>query len=90
MTKADINSEISSRTGVGKDAVNSCVEAFMQVVKNALTKGESVYLRGFGTFTLKERAAKLGRNVRKGTPVLIEAHRVPSFKPCDEFKQSVR
>lgn len=90
MTKAEIVSEISDRTGLEKGAVIACVESFMDVVKESMAKGENVYLRGFGTFSLKKRAAKTARNICQGTTVQVEAHNAPVFKPCPEFKNMVR
>ena len=56
MTKAEIVAEIASKTGIEKGAVQNVVENFMEVVKNAMAKGENVYLRGFGSFIIKTRA----------------------------------
>jgi DNA-binding protein HU-beta len=50
-----------------------------------MANGENVYLRGFGTFEIKHRAAKKGRNISKNTSVLIPAHNIPKFKPRKEF-----
>jgi DNA-binding protein HU-beta len=66
------------------------IEQFMSVVKDSLAHGENVYLRGFGSFVTKERAEKVGRNITANTSVVIPAHKVPSFKPSDEFKNSVK
>lgn len=90
MTKAEIVSAISDRTGLERGAVIACVESFMDVVKESMAKGESIFLRGFGTFSLKKRAAKTARNISKGTTLRIEAHNIPAFKPCPEFKNMVR
>lgn len=90
MTKAEIVSAISNRTGLEKGAVSACVESFMDVVKESMAKGEDIFLRGFGTFSIKERAAKTARNISKGTVVEVPAHNIPSFKPCSEFKNMVR
>jgi DNA-binding protein HU-beta len=66
------------------------IEQFMTVVKDSLAHGENVYLRGFGSFVTKERAEKVGRNITANTSVVIPAHKAPSFKPSDEFKNSVK
>ena len=58
MTKADIVNEISKNTGIDKLTVLQTVESFMDVVKNSLANNENVYLRGFGSFIVKERAQK--------------------------------
>lgn len=90
MTKADVVNEISRKTGISREEVLSTVEAFMEVVKNSLGKGENVYLRTFGSFIVKQRAAKTARNITKNTTIKIPAHKIPSFKPSKEFSGLVR
>lgn len=90
MTKAEIVSQISDRTGMEKGAVSACVESFMDVVKGSMAKGDNIYLRGFGSFLIKHKAAKTARNISKGTTIQLEAHNIPAFKPCSEFKNMVR
>jgi DNA-binding protein HU-beta len=90
MTKADIINDIVKKTGLEKPTVTSTVEAIMETIKTSMAKGENVYLRGFGTFLLKKRAAKTGRNIRKNTSVMIPAHVIPIFKPCKEFTEAVK
>lgn len=90
MTKADIVSEISDRTGIEKVAVQSTVEAFMESVKKSLTSGDNVYLRGFGSFIVKERAEKIGRNISAEEPIVIPAHNIPAFKPSKTFVEKVK
>ena len=60
MTKAEIVAEIANKTGIEKVAVQATVEAFMDSIKNSMTKGQNVYLRGFGSFIIKKRAEKQG------------------------------
>lgn len=90
MTKAQIIEQIVAQTGIAKPTVTSTVEAIMDTIKQTIVKGENVYLRGFGTFLLKKRAEKTGRNISKGTSVKIPAHFVPAFKPCKEFAGAVK
>ena len=92
MTKAEIVAEIAQRTGIEKMAVQETVEAFMTVLKDALTRqeAENVYLRGFGSFIVKKRAEKTGRNISKNTTIIIPAHYIPSFKPAKVFMESVK
>lgn len=90
MTKAEIVNEISKTTGLDKESVMLTVEEFMKVVKDSLAHGENVYLRGFGSFIIKERAAKTARNISKNTAILIPAHRIPAFKPSKVFMQDVK
>ena len=90
MTKADLVSDISDKTGVERIAVQAAVEAFMDSIKHSLEKGENVYLRGFGSFVVKERAEKTGRNISKNTTLIIPAHNIPSFKPSKTFVEGVK
>jgi DNA-binding protein HU-beta len=90
MTKAEIVSEIAVKTGIEKVAVQASVEAFMEAVKTAMQKGENVYLRGFGSFVVKKRAQKTGRNISKNTTIVIPAHYIPSFKPAKVFVNEVK
>jgi len=90
MTKAEIVSEISNKTGLEKQAVQTIVETFMTSVKGALAKNENVYLRGFGSFIVKQRAKKTARNISKKTTIVIPAHKIPAFKPCKTFVNVVK
>ena len=90
MTKADIVSEISRSTGIEKEAVLETVEKFMEVVKDSLSHGENVYLRGFGSFIVKTRAEKTARNISKNTTLIIPEHKIPAFKPADVFWEMVK
>ena len=90
MTKADIVAEIAEKTGLEKVDVQTTVEAFMEEVKTSLESGENVYLRGFGSFIIKERAEKTGRNISKNTTMIIPAHNIPSFKPAKVFVDGVK
>ena len=86
MTKADIISEITEQTGLQKKEVAVVVECFMNTVKSSmLDKKENVYLRGFGSFIIKHRAAKTARDIGKKTSITIKAHDIPSFKPAKAF-----
>jgi len=90
MTKAEIVAEIASKTGIEKVAVQATVETFMETVKASMIKGNNVYLRGFGSFIIKERAQKTGRNISKNTTIIIPAHKIPAFKPAKSFATSVK
>lgn len=89
MTKADIVSEIAKTTGIDKAAVLSVVEQFMTVVKDSLAHGENIYLRGFGSFIVKQRAEKTARNISKNNTLVIPAHNIPAFKPANSFKEDL-
>ncbi|MGB0450608.1 MAG: HU family DNA-binding protein [Flavobacteriaceae bacterium] len=90
MTKADIVGEISEKLGLEKGDVQATVEAFMGEVKQSLESGENVYLRGFGSFIIKTRAEKTGRNISKNTTIKIPAHNIPAFKPAKVFVEGVK
>lgn len=89
MTKADIVSDISKKTGIDRTTVLTTVEAFMASVKEALAEEENVYLRGFGSFILKKRAQKTARNISKNTTIIIPEHNIPAFKPAKTFMQEI-
>lgn len=89
MTKAEIVAEIAQKTGIEKMAILATVEEFMNVVKDSMSQGENVYLRGFGSFVVKKRAEKTGRNISKNTTIIIPAHNIPSFKPAKTFVNEI-
>jgi DNA-binding protein HU-beta len=90
MTKADVVNEIAEKTGLERVEVLQTVEAFMVSVKSALSKGENVYLRGFGSFIVKRRAQKTGRIISRNTTIVIPEHNVPAFKPAKTFVSRVK
>ena len=90
MTKADVVNEISEKTGIEKLSVQHTVEAFMESIKDSLSNGDNVYLRGFGSFIVKKRAEKTGRNISKNTTIKIPAHNIPAFKPAKIFVEGVK
>ena len=91
MTKADIINEIASTTGIPKKDVGVVVESFMETIKKSLLEErENVYLRGFGSFVIKHRAAKTARNILKNTTIMVEAHDLPSFKPSKAFVERMK
>ncbi len=90
MTKAEIVASISEKSGIEKADVLRVVEDLMAEVKGSLNKGNNVYLRGFGSFIVKKRAEKTGRNISKNTTIKIPAHNTPAFKPAKVFVESVK
>ncbi len=90
MTKADIVAKIADKLGLEKGDVQATVESFMDEVKNSLETGDNVYLRGFGSFIVKTRAEKTGRNISKNTTIKIPAHNIPAFKPAKVFVEGVK
>ncbi|GAB3743427.1 HU family DNA-binding protein [Spirosoma lituiforme] len=90
MTKQDVFRQISRKTGLGPLTSRLILESFFDVVQESLTKGEPIYIRTFGSFQVKRRAAKIGRNMGQNTAVKIEAHVVPVFRPGLDFMDQVR
>lgn len=90
MRKADMVARIADKTGIPKVDVLVTLETFFKEVKSSLTEGEAVYIRGFGSFIVKKRAAKIGRNIKKNVAVEIPEHFIPAFKPAKEFMQNVK
>ncbi|MCS7073571.1 MAG: integration host factor subunit beta [Bacteroidia bacterium] len=91
MTKAEIVSEISHRTGLEKQDVATVVENFIKVVKDCMiTQGDNIYIRGFGSFVIKKRAAKKARVISKKESIDIPEHFIPSFKPAKAFLEKVK
>ena len=90
MTKAEVIAEIANQTGIDKGDVTAALEAFFKVVKNKMADGDNIYVRGFGSFVNKKRAAKIGRNISKNTAMEIKEHYVPSFKPSKTFVEKIK
>ncbi len=90
MTKAEVINEIAEKTGIDKTDVTATVEAFFNVVKNAMSDGNNIYVRGFGSFINKKRARKVARNISKNTAIIIDEHYIPSFKPAKVFVEKIK
>ncbi len=90
MRKVDIVSKIADVTGVPKTDVLITLEAFFKEVKNQVKAGESVYVRGFGSFVPKLRKQKIGRIITRNETVVIPAHYIPAFKPAKIFLDQVK
>ena len=90
MTKAEIVARINEKTGIEKAYALMMIESVMEIIKERLTNGEIVYLRHFGTFHVITRREKLGRNISKGTSVVIPEHKIPHFKPSKTFMNMIK
>jgi DNA-binding protein HU-beta len=90
MRKADLVNQISDKTGIPKVDVLVTLETMFKEVKDTLAQGENIYIRGFGSFITKKRAAKIGRNIKKNVAVHIPEHYIPAFKPAKEFVAEVK
>jgi DNA-binding protein HU-beta len=90
MRKADLITKISDKTGIPKVDVLVALETMFREIKQSLADGENLYIRGFGSFIIKKRAAKIGRNIKKNISVSIPEHFIPAFKPAKEFIQEIK
>ena len=73
-----------------KEQVQICLETILDAIKDNMSKGHNIYMRGFGTFVNKKRARKKGRNVKANKEVIVEAHYTPSFKPSKSFSKVIK
>lgn len=89
MNKSELIEAIAASADIPKAAAARALDAMVDTVTESLKKGDSVSLVGFGTFTVKERAARTGRNPQTGQPIEISAAKVPSFKAGKALKDSV-
>lgn len=89
MTKSDLVDKVSAATGITQIDVERVIESTTGTIRQALAAGDGIYMRGFGSFTPKKRAAKTGRNITAGEPVHIPEHYIPSFKPAPRFKEAL-
>lgn len=90
MRKSDLVNNISEKTGIPKVDVLVTIENLFKEIKENLSNGENVYVRGFGSFIIKKRAAKIGRNIKRNVAVEIPEHHIPAFKPSKEFIAEVK
>jgi len=90
MRKAELVNIISEKTGVPKVDVLVSMETFFNEIKDTLSSGENVYIRGFGSFIIKKRAKKIGRHIKKNVSLEIPEHYIPAFKPAKIFVDQVK
>lgn len=89
MNKSELVDSIATEAGLTKEQANKALNAFISSVQGALERNDDVVLVGFGTFSVKERAARTGRNPKTGEPLQIAASKVPSFKAGKGLKDAV-
>ena len=89
MNKQDLIERVAEATDIPKTKSSDAVECVLTSIKGALKKGDTVNLVGFGTFSVKKRAARSGRNPKTGEPIKIAARKVPAFKPGKALKDAV-
>lgn len=86
MTKADIVDRIATGTGLTRIETEAVVNGFFSTIVETLREGESIEIRGFGTFRVQHRAARSARNPQTNVEMEIEERFVPVFKPSKEFR----
>ena len=90
MRKSDLINKIAAETQIPKVDVLMTLERMFKEVKESLANGQNIYIRGFGRFITKKRAAKIGRNIKMNKAVNIPEHFIPAFKPAKEFVNEVK
>ncbi|TVS11808.1 MAG: HU family DNA-binding protein [Wenzhouxiangella sp.] len=90
MNKAELVDAMASESGLSKADAQRALEAFTGSIAKALKKGDTVSLIGFGTFSVKKRAARTGRNPATGETIKIKASKTPSFKAGKGFKDAIK
>ncbi|APT14885.1 HU family DNA-binding protein [Lactobacillus jensenii] len=88
--KAELVAEVAAKTKLTKKDVAAAVDAIFASIQEDLAKGEKVQLIGFGTFEVRNRAARKGRNPQTGVEIEIPASKVPAFKPGKALKDAVK
>lgn len=90
MTKADLIDAVAKKVNLTSKAARESVQAVLDSIRDALKKGDKVVLTGFGTFSVRNRAARKGRNPQTGEPIDIPARKTPGFTAGKALKRSVR
>jgi DNA-binding protein HU-beta len=90
MNKTDLVNQVADKTELSKKDASKAVDAVLESIMGALAAGDTVSLIGFGNFEIRERAARKGRNPRTGEEIMIEASRVPAFRPGKAFKEGIK
>ncbi len=89
MRKDELIQAISDRTGLTRTDVKHVIDAFVSIVKDQLINGNSVVMRGFGTFTVRIRKPRVARDINRNKPIYLPERRIPFFKPSDKFVKEV-
>ena len=89
MNKGELIDAVAEKANLSRSDASEAVDAVLGAVMNCLKRGDSVSLVGFGTFSVKRRAARQGRNPRTGEPIQIKASNVPGFKAGKALKDAV-
>jgi integration host factor subunit alpha len=89
MTKADLANEVYQKVGISRVEASDIVELLLETLKATLAEGETVKIAGFGTFLVRKKGARKGRNIKTGEVILIAPRKVVTFRPSLQFKSMV-
>ena len=89
MTKADLVDKIHANTGLTKDEAFACLETVLETIKKTLETAETVKISGFGSFIVKKKENRRGRNPQTGEPITITARKILTFKPSTLLRQAI-
>jgi DNA-binding protein HU-beta len=89
LTKQHLVDEVAAKAGLTKKQSGAALNAVLETIQGALAKGDSIGLIGFGTFEVRTRAARDGRNPQTGAPIKIDAKKVPAFKAGKKLKDAI-
>jgi DNA-binding protein HU-beta len=90
MNKTELVNTVATQAELTKNDATKAVDALIETISSALAKEEKIQLIGFGTFEVRERAARTGRNPQTGEEIQIPASKIPAFKPGKELKEAVK
>jgi DNA-binding protein HU-beta len=90
MNKAELIDAVATKSDLTKQDSKKAVDALFETISNTLAKEEKIQLLGFGTFEVRERAERTGRNPQTGEEMTIPASKVPAFKPGKELKEAIK
>ncbi|GAB4173459.1 MAG: HU family DNA-binding protein [Wenzhouxiangellaceae bacterium] len=90
MNKSEFIDSVAKKSGLTKADATRALDAMIETISKALKKGDTVSLVGFGTFSVKKRAARTGRNPATGETIKIKASKSPAFKPGKAFKDAIK
>lgn len=90
MTKKDLIEIVAKKANLTNKASRDAVQTFLNTIRDSLKRGEKVVITGFGTFSIRKRAERVGRNPKTGEKITLAARKTPGFTPGKTFKKSVR
>ncbi|MGP7818663.1 HU family DNA-binding protein [Niallia sp. 01092] len=90
MNKTELINAVAAQTELTKKDVSKTIDSLFETISTTLAKEEKIQLIGFGTFEVRDRAARTGRNPQTGEEIQIAASKVPAFKPGKELKEAVK